>query len=63
MAKVLICRETGTDCDYIVRGQTEEEVLRDAAKHVKEVHGFMDAQVSDSQTQRLLRSLIRDARP
>jgi predicted small metal-binding protein len=31
----------------VARGETEEEVLQDSAKHVKEVHGYTDEQLSD----------------
>jgi predicted small metal-binding protein len=33
MTKLLSCREVGCDCDYIVTGETEEEVMRSAAEH------------------------------
>jgi predicted small metal-binding protein len=35
MKKLLSCREVGCygDCDYIVTGETEEEVMRSAAEH------------------------------
>ena len=36
MAYTLACKDAGTDCPYVARGETEEEVLRDGAKHVKE---------------------------
>ena len=41
MTKTLACKDTGmTECPYIARGQTIEEVLNDAGKHGKEVHGL-----------------------
>lgn len=33
MTKLLSCREVGCDCDYIVTGETEEEVMKNAAEH------------------------------
>ena len=33
MTKLLSCREVGCDCDYIVTGETEEEVMRSVAEH------------------------------
>ncbi len=30
---VLVCRETGLDCDYIIKGETKEEFLDNGAKH------------------------------
>jgi predicted small metal-binding protein len=34
----LVCRETGLDCDYIIKGETEEEILKNGAEHVTKVH-------------------------
>ena len=47
MAYTLACRDAGIDCDNVARGETEEEVLAEGVKHVKEVHGFTVAQVND----------------
>jgi len=40
----LLCRETGLDCDYIIKGETEEEILKNGAEHVIQVH---DMKVED----------------
>jgi predicted small metal-binding protein len=47
MAYTLACRDSGVDCPYVARGETEEEMLQDASKHVKEVHGYTDEQLND----------------
>ena len=41
MKKLLSCREVGCfgDCDYIVTGETEEEVMQNAAEHGIKAHG------------------------
>jgi predicted small metal-binding protein len=36
----LECRETGLDCDYIIKGETEEDILKNGAKHAIQVHGM-----------------------
>jgi len=36
--KTLRCRDAGFDCDFEIRAQTVEEVLRLAAQHLSEVH-------------------------
>jgi len=36
--KQLSCRETGMDCDFLVRAATENEVMRLATEHACEVH-------------------------
>lgn len=40
MAKVIHCRDVGFDCDGVIRADTEEEALQQAAEHAKEVHGL-----------------------
>jgi predicted small metal-binding protein len=47
MAYTLACRDSGVDCPYVARGETEEEMLQDASKHVTEVHGYTDEQLND----------------
>ena len=48
MAYTLSCKDTGVDCPYVARGETEEEMLQDGIKHVKEVHGYTDEQLNPS---------------
>ena len=40
MVKVLKCRDVGPDCDAVVRGETEEEILEQVGKHAQSVHGM-----------------------
>ena len=40
MEKELYCRDTGLDCDLMVCGKTENEVLSKAGQHVLAVHGI-----------------------
>lgn len=40
MAKVLKCRDVGPDCDFEVRGASEEDVLKQAAEHAEKEHGM-----------------------
>jgi predicted small metal-binding protein len=42
MAKLIVCREVGFDCDAEVRAETAEEALALAAGHVQSVHGIAD---------------------
>lgn len=34
----LICLETGLDCDFIIEGETEDEILSKGADHAIKVH-------------------------
>ena len=47
MAYTLACKDAGVTCDYVTKGETEEEVLAEGKKHVKEVHGYTDEEVND----------------
>jgi len=40
MSKVLSCREVGMDCDFVARGQNEQEILAKAAEHARKDHGM-----------------------
>jgi predicted small metal-binding protein len=38
MPKQLRCRDLGMNCDFEVRGNTEEEVLQQASAHARTAH-------------------------
>lgn len=40
--KVLKCRDTGADCDFVAQGSSEDEVMAKAAEHARKDHGFDD---------------------
>ena len=42
MAKVISCRDVGVDCDFEVRGETEEEILKKCAEHAQKDHGMKE---------------------
>jgi predicted small metal-binding protein len=37
---VLVCRESGLDCDFIIKGETKEEFLKNGANHAMQKHGM-----------------------
>ena len=55
--KTLSCRDAGCDCDYVTKGETEEDVLRDAAQHGMKEHGKTDRDMIQMQDN--LRASIR----
>lgn len=57
MAKIVSCRDAGADCDFVARGDSEEEVLRQVAEHARTDHNMSDipADVRDK-----VRAAIRD---
>jgi len=38
MARELRCADLGMKCDWIVKGSTDEEVIKKAAAHAAQVH-------------------------
>ena len=47
MTYTLACKDAGVDCDFVAKGETEEQALAEGVKHVKEAHGYTDEQVND----------------
>jgi predicted small metal-binding protein len=58
--KEVHCSEVGLfpDCDGVMRGETEEEVMAACAQHGREVHGESDADFTEIIA--TVRSHIRD---
>jgi predicted small metal-binding protein len=42
MAKILRCGELVTGCDAVIRGETEEEILRQASDHSRSAHNVRE---------------------
>jgi predicted small metal-binding protein len=40
VTKEIRCRDVGVDCDWVARGETEEEIMKKAAEHAKKAHGM-----------------------
>jgi predicted small metal-binding protein len=57
--KTISCREAGFECDYIVKGQTEEEVIKNGAEHAIKEHGVKSEDITP-ETKEKIRALIRD---
>ena len=37
---ILVCRESGLDCDFVIKGETKEEFLKNGADHAIQTHGM-----------------------
>ena len=55
--KTLRCRDVGFDCDGVMRAETEEEVLAQAAEHARAAHNL--SEISE-QAAAKIRTLIRE---
>jgi predicted small metal-binding protein len=49
MAKVLRCDAIFLGCGHVVRAETEEEVIRLAVEHAREVHGVTEIDAAMAQ--------------
>jgi predicted small metal-binding protein len=56
--KELRCADAGFDCQKVIQGEDEQDVMNKAAEHAREAHGLNEI---DEQTGQKLRSVIRDA--
>ncbi|RMD65733.1 DUF1059 domain-containing protein [Candidatus Parcubacteria bacterium] len=56
MAKELHCRDLGFDCDGVIKANTEQEVMAQAAEHARNVHNLQE--ISDEVLDKV-RSAIR----
>lgn len=56
--KKLACRDVGMECDHVVRGKDEAEVLKNAGAHAMS-HGFIEKDLTPQFMERL-RGAIKD---
>jgi predicted small metal-binding protein len=56
--KQLRCSDVGFDCQHVIQGEDEQEVMSKAADHARETHGMTEI---DEETGQKLRSSIHDA--
>jgi predicted small metal-binding protein len=40
MAKILKCRDVGVDCDHVIRGVNEQEIMEKAKQHAAKDHAI-----------------------
>ncbi len=57
MARRMNCRDVGPDCDYVARGETDEDVMGQVAEHARAAHGMDEVQPELSEK---AKSAIRD---
>lgn len=50
--KRLVCRDVGLDCDYVILGDSDEEMASKAVKHAWEAHAItcVEEMTSDMKT-------------
>src|SRR6266404_6997391 len=57
MAKTVSCRDVGMDCDFVAKGETDEDIMQQAAEHARTAHNMTEIppEVADK-----VRGAIRD---
>jgi predicted small metal-binding protein len=53
------CREVGVDCDYVAKGETEEEIMKDAGEHAVKDHGYKQEDIMTLEMKEKIRQHIR----
>jgi predicted small metal-binding protein len=56
--KTITCREAGFDCNHVVKGETEEEVMKRGAEHAIKDHGMKEDDITPEFKEKV-RGLIR----
>jgi predicted small metal-binding protein len=59
MAKVLRCRDLGTNCPKEIRAENEEELLKLAAEHAEKDHGISASSIPPAMLE-LVKTAIKD---
>ena len=58
--KALSCREAGFDCDYVVKGETEEAIMKSGKEHAMMDHGMKEEDFTPEFKEKL-KPLIKDS--
>ena len=59
MAFTMACKDTGTDCDAILRGETMDALQQSIAEHGKTAHNMDVASMPEEQKKAMM-SLIKE---
>ncbi|HEX7207750.1 MAG TPA: DUF1059 domain-containing protein [Nitrososphaeraceae archaeon] len=55
------CREVGVDCDYVAKGETEEEIMKNAGEHAVKDHGYKQEDIMTPEMKEKIRQHIRSS--
>ena len=53
------CREVGMDCDYVCKGETEEEIMKNAEQHAVQDHHYKPEEIMTPELQQKIKSHIK----
>ena len=60
MGYTMACKDTGTDCDAVLRGETMDELQGKIAEHGKSVHDMDLASMPEEQKKGLMSLITED---
>jgi len=60
MVKALACRDVGSNCDFVVRGETEDVVIAGMVKHGIEVHKLTEEVAKGPEMMKLVKAAIKN---
>lgn len=60
LMKTINCREAGFDCGHVVKGETDEEVLKNGMEHAKKDHNMKEEDLTAEMKEKI-RGLIRSS--
>ena len=55
----LTCRDVGQNCDCVVHGETEEELMKNAAEYAVKDHGYTEEDIMTSEMKEKIKSHMR----
>jgi predicted small metal-binding protein len=56
--KKLVCRDVGLDCDYVILGDSNEEVTSKAFKHAWEAHAISAEEMTSDMKTRIGENIV-----
>jgi predicted small metal-binding protein len=56
--KALACRNAGFNCDAVIRGDTEDEIMANTAEHAIKEHNMKPEDIASEEFEEHVRSLI-----
>jgi len=57
----IACRDVGQNCDCIIEGESEEDLMKKAAEHAVTDHGYKEEDVMTSEMKEKIRSHIKSS--
>ena len=55
----IACRDVGQNCDCIVQGEIEEELMKNTAEHAVKDHGYTEQDIMTPQMKEKIKSHMR----